>query len=219
MSKLLVQHTFHAVSGLPEDDVVNTFHFNTPDAAQLQNDANEAANAVDHFFWDGAAPVLQLISSAYAFAGDVAHRTIKVYNLDDPVPRVPLLDTNLDVNFLSAQGDNAPSEAAICLSFQADKLSGVPQARRRGRVFIGPIRRNAITAGNGVSPRPAAAAINSIKTAAAVMLASSNASARVHWAVHSSYGTTALVTNGWVDDALDTQRRRGVKPTARTLFP
>lgn len=218
MAKILVQWTIHARSGLASDDAVNTWHFNTPDSSAIETDAAEAANMIYNFYTVGAAPVLQLFSSAYAFAGDVAHQTIKTYNLDDAIPRVPITDSDVNVNFLSATGDNLPSEAAICLSFQGTRLSGVPQARRRGRVFLGPLRANTATTGGTVSPRPAAAAIGSIITAATALKAASDASARVHWAVHSSYGTSCLVDNGWVDDALDTQRRRGVAPTTRTVF-
>lgn len=139
----------------------------------------------------------------------------KLYDRSDPQPRYPASEGTF--NFPTAPaGAPAPPELAIVISFQALKTSGIPQARRRGRIYFGP---NDITTidGNG---RPTSAATTFLAGAADDILTASNAAATWTWTVHSTVsGTDAPVNNGWVDDEFDIQRRRGRVPTSRTVFP
>jgi hypothetical protein len=108
-----------------------------------------------------------------------------------------------------------PPEVAICLSYQAAKISGVPQARRRGRVFIGPLNTSAM----GTDGRPATAFINALVGAADALKDPAGAP-DWDWSTWSSFDPTVstVIDNGWVDNEFDTQRRRGRKYTTRTTF-
>lgn len=135
------------------------------------------------------------------------------YNKADSTPRAPVL-----TNFynLAPTGTTAlPPEVSLCLSFQAAKASGLPQARRRGRIYLPYMDE----ANNDSSGRPSTAMVNGIVAAATTLLAASDAATGWGWAVYSTVtGTPAAITDGWVDNEWDTQRRRGRPATTRTTF-
>lgn len=108
-----------------------------------------------------------------------------------------------------------PTEVAMVLSFQGVKAAGFPQGRRRGRIFIGPLGSGV----NGTDGRPTPTARTAIANAAATLKTDLAAPGGQHWAVWSSVdGQSVEIDNGWVDNAFDTQRRRGVQVTARTTW-
>lgn len=139
----------------------------------------------------------------------------KIYDMEDPEPRAPVSEGTwaLSANPTAAP---LPPEVALCLSFQAPKLSGFPQSRRRGRVYIGPLSVNALDS----SGRPSSAFVTALSGVGDGIIVASGATSW-NWAVHSSFSeTTGLpVDNGWVDNEFDTQRRRGREWTSRTVFP
>jgi hypothetical protein len=94
-------------------------------------------------------------------------------------------------------------------------VSGISQARRRGRVFLGPLGNNAVSSTTG---RVASGAYTAIQTAAATLLGGSGIGdwTWIIWSKASS--SQVVVDNGWIDDAPDVQRRRGVDPSTRVLF-
>jgi hypothetical protein len=141
----------------------------------------------------------------------------KFYDREDPMPRAPVLSYtwNLAVAPTSAP---LPPEVSLCCSFQGEPLSGTPQSRRRGRNYLPFVDISGIdTAG-----RPSATAIAAAVAWGQSLLDYSDATANVTWVVASSYGVPGefdtVVTNGWVDNEFDTQRRRGRDATARTTF-
>ncbi len=138
----------------------------------------------------------------------------KLYDLADPEPRAPVSEGLL--SFTSAPaGAPAPPEVCLCLSYQAARISGEPQARRRGRVYIGPITVNSVA----TTGRPSSTMITAWETAGQDLLDLSNAASDWTWGQYSTVTTgLAPVDNGWVDDEFDTQRRRGRVMTARTVF-
>jgi hypothetical protein len=102
------------------------------------------------------------------------------------------------------------------LSFQGAPESGVSQARKRGRVFIGPLRSSLI----GADGRPSPATVSLFAAEGEDLLDASNAATTWSWTVHSATtGDNSVVTNGWCDNEFDTQRRRGRIATSRTVFP
>ena len=139
----------------------------------------------------------------------------KIYDTADPEPRAPILEGSW--NFSAAIVNNPmPPEVAICLSFQGSKISGQPQSRRRGRVYLPFIQ----LSGGGADGRPTAGVVTAAVNAGASLLAASVAATTWSWVVASSYTPAdgAIVQNGWVDNEWDTQRRRGRVSTARTTF-
>lgn len=138
----------------------------------------------------------------------------KLYDLTDPEPRAPVQEGTWSLASAPA-GTALPPEVSLCLSYQAPKISGVPQARRRGRIYLGPFNTASSSAG-----RPSATLITQTIALGQKVLDDGVASAGDwNWAVYSSIlGGTADVTNGWVDNEFDTQRRRGRVATTRTVF-
>lgn len=193
-------------SGLPEDAAQNVWHFNA--ATDSTAEADDIAAALKAFY-DG-------IDSFLSTTINAAATTVTFYDLSDPVPRVPYHEVNIGQDMIT--GTTAlPDEVALVMSFHAAPLSGVAPARRRGRVFIGPLAQAAAGAG-AAGNRPAAAFITAVDNAGTALKVESDNSVWA-WAVYSRVlNTAADVVNGWVDDAFDTQRRRGVQPLARTLF-
>jgi hypothetical protein len=141
---------------------------------------------------------------------------IKVYDMGDPVPRQPLTVFPMVTFPVAPAQTGFPDEVALVLSFQGAKVSGVPQARRRNRVYFGPVTTaSAVVTSN--ENRPSAGIIDDLIKAADEKLAI--ATLGVEWIVRSeTTGVVTPVTDGWVDNSWDTQRRRGTAPSARTVF-
>jgi len=201
MALYRVQCRLPATSGVVNDLAMNTWHF-------IADDLTALALAVTSLgtFYDG-------IDVIYPGTVDVANATYTAYDLDDEMPRAPVLEGTL--GSMSSTGNPYPTEMAICLSFQAPRQSGVAQARRRGRVFLGPLD----TGAGDSSGRPATSYITAIHDAADGLLTASDSASTWSWAVYSpTAGVAITVTNGWVDNAFDVQRRRGVDPTSRQTF-
>jgi hypothetical protein len=106
----------------------------------------------------------------------------------------------------------------LCLSFQAVKVSGQTQARRRGRVYIGGLG-IVTTAGTTNSfPVPTGQVVTNLVNAAQ-NLGNDAPDANWSWVVYSRANDIVVnVDNGWVDNAFDTQRRRGNAPSQRETF-
>lgn len=123
---------------------------------------------------------------------------------------------------MSSPSPSMPSEVAVVLSFHGDLTGALvevgntrPRARRHGRVFLGPLNKNAVEEGLLSVVRPAVAFRTAVIDAAEVLAES----AGPVWSVWSrTDGVIREVRGGWVDDAFDTQRRRGVAPTLRGTF-
>ena len=196
-------------TGLPEDVSVNTFHF-------LTLGAPEGAAGIDDIF----AKLKAFYTSIQNLLGAVVAPPMlfKAYNLSDAPPRAPLAETTHPI---TPNTSSLVEEVAVCLSYHGPKASGLAQARRRGRIFIGPLAGSAgVTVANRVRFDSSFSTI--LKNAGAALRDASNAATEWKWVVYSPTTTlgaqTTNVTGGWVDDAFDTQRRRGPAPTGRMLF-
>lgn len=243
MALYTVQNILHANTGLPADDVVNTFSFETNEGAASTSVAaalngHVAASYVIPSgttiggYGAGVAPVGQWLAH-YLRTG--ATPTVKAYDAD--APGSPLatstwaggITTGLDSNSL-------PAEVALCLSFQglplaateapddadADSAPERPQSRRRGRVYIGPL---SPSCAGGNPSRPQSGVINSLLKMAKFLrnpTSGTLTAVNAEWGVISRAGVGGLgftsVDQAWVDDEFDTQRRRGLKATSRTTL-
>ena len=122
----------------------------------------------------------------------------------------------------AAGSQDLPAEVAVCASFRAsyaglaeESGSTRPRARRRGRVYLGPVMTNilGVTAGEthvGASfPTVVVAAMEALRTDTATS-----------WGVWSrADAATSPVVAEWCDDAFDTIRKRGPKATTRISAP
>lgn len=189
-------------SGNPDDKATNVWYFIADDLTAL----NLALTQLTTFY----AGIDNVLSALIATTG---HR-VRCYDMSDIEPRAPVVDQGLGT--LSLGTGSAPTEVAFCISFQAPRQSGQSQARRRGRLYLGPLQNSFVTTSNGT---PAAASYNQINTPLQNLLDASQAATTWAWAVYSPTNQVAIeVTEAWYDNAFDTQRRRGVTATSRTTF-
>lgn len=202
-------------SGLAEDRVVWTFHFDVVGNPPTAPEAAFIFDALDDFVTTtppGASDSLQSLLSPVLTGTYV----MKLYSMADPSPRVPRFMRTSSATL--APSDALPSEVALCLSHQAVAIPGQPQAERRGRCYLGPFR-DIVLAG-GVVDRPANATLDIVEGIGQALLDATQAPGSLAtWVVNAaSNNTTYPVDNGWVDNAFDTQRRRGQKASSRRTF-
>lgn len=206
------QVVLQSATGLPKDNVSNTFHFDTASVASSVLDS-VTDNLITFYNANTTA-----FSVGYYISGAISRNSgvsyIKLYNLDDAEPRVPLRTTGFT---LVAPGSTTqmPGQVALCLSFQAARVSGGAQARRRGRIYLGPL--SAAAQGSGVNAdRPATGIITTLLDAGETLYDNSLADNTL-WTIYSPTGDTNVgVNNLWVDDRFDTQRRRLESASIRT---
>lgn len=195
--------TLNMVSGVAEDKSVNVWHF--------VSDKVPATNAA----------ILTALQAFYnqfntKMSGVVAQtgHTVAMYDLADPQPRAPFYTNTFGLTS-APTGSSLPQEVALCVSYQGNRVSGQPQSRRRGRMYFGPWNSTQLSSDG----RPVIALQTSLVTAATAMLTASNAAAEWTWALWSDTDQTMVtITNGWVDNSFDTQRRRGLAPSTRTTW-
>lgn len=212
------QVTIPRATGVPEDAITNTWHFDGDDVNETDAAYHSAVMSGLTTFYNSIDQFLSGMASPTA--------TVKIYDMRDATPRVPEFTGTIALTL--GTGLWMPAEVAICLSFQAAAASGVNQARRRGRIYLGPIDHDATYTQNLGDVRPTSTCRDAIAAAADTLHngIALPVTGQVKWAVYSP--TTDVtdtidnafndVDNGWVDNAYDTQRRRGVAPTLRSLF-
>lgn len=204
-------------TNMPSDVVTNDWHMSWPLGSPADGDFENARDRLVTFY-----------DEVYAIgAGDdlmapwmlPAAATLKVYNIQDPIPRAPVYLSAAPLADSRAASAVTALETAICLSFQGDPLSGVPQARRRGRVFLGGFAGVVAAGDDNQFPVVDPIIVTGIADAASTLAGGLTTDGWV-WVVYSRVNLSgAPVTNGWVDNALDTQRRREVGATSRVVFP
>ena len=211
MATIRVMFVGHGPSTLPEDRVINTFHFLSGGA--YANDVTSALAKVATFYTGLGSGQTNHISS-YLSPWVQRDAELRAYDLSTAPPRVPTVNSLTLSAALAAGG--VVEECALCLSYH-----GAPpiSPRRRGRIYIGPLCLNSdtIVAATSTNPsRPAATIVADLVTAAATLATDTG----VNWVIRSKLPSENLVaiTAGYVDNAFDTQRRRGPKTTARTQW-
>lgn len=204
-------------SGLPEDVTVNTFHFTTSSDPPSSGQLDEIDTNLIAFYNTSSGVAGDQLSG---FLGNLVSRvadacTIKTYDLSDPEPRTPLRTTTWTLGAADS-ASTMPTEVALCLSFAGAPVSGVPPARQRGRVYLGPWNTNMVA----TTGRPPSQLTASVSAAGNFLHDTLNVGVtEVRWAIWSpTMGDTVEVTNGWCDDEWDTMRSRGRRRTTRTTF-
>lgn len=154
MSRLLAQVAIPYTSGVPEDVSVNTWAFDTGAGGVSVPSISAIISGLVGFYDEVDEIYSEIIGSDYQ---------IKLYDIDEPEPRTPL--SVVETAWPDAGSNPLPEEVACCLSFRGLYASGSPPARRRGRVYIGPL---GTTAAGELSGRSAPAAIVETVLAAGV---------------------------------------------------
>jgi hypothetical protein len=139
----IIQVRLQARSLVPADDSVNVFH-TTGDPSEGDDAVDLAAAIVSLYQALGStSPTPQIFGQQGNGNGEV-----RVYNFDDPQPRVPLHMADFTYN---AGGGSIPTQVAAAVSYRGDLVPGINRARRRGRTFLPWINQTALEL---VSNRP-----------------------------------------------------------------
>lgn len=203
----------HYYTNLPADVAVNNLYFSsgspTPATAEMDR-------------------ILTVINSAWGALEDfragilkaTAGMTVKIYDVTAPPHSSPLRIGGPYNMGAPESPTNMPLEVAGVISFQGAVTAGTNPARRRGRNYIGPLNTAALDAGSASTmPKLTTGFIAGLLDYAEQLEAVNIGAGACTWCVYSKTDNAMVpVTNGWVDDAFDTQRRRGNDTTARTLF-
>jgi len=211
MTVIRAQVVFPFFTNLPTDVSTNTLWFDGP--GDLEDAVALLRDPVGEFF-------TTIYGSTAASYINWTQASVRWYDMGQPTPRVPIVDPlQWDPSPSTAVNTVVPTEVAIVMSFQGDLVPGQPQARRRGRIYIGGLVESDLLASLADQfPRIAAATITQCNNAAAA-LRTASASASHPWVVRSqTQNTSAVVTNGWCDNSPDTQRRRSVDAQSRTTW-
>jgi hypothetical protein len=225
MTSLRVQHCFQGPSGEAKDTYCNTFHMTTPDGAPATGLYTGISTAIKAFYTHLTAPTNSMMSTVVNNAG----ASVKIYDLADPPIRIAVHEEFYTPAFTSGGSFNMPNEVAICLSYNAEPQAGAVRARNRGRIYLGPLNVNALgTVTAGTEPVVSSTLRTAILSAGNTLY-SALFSLNAIWSIYSAATFAAGVTGDnhdlamfpifdlTVDNAFDTQRRRGTLPSAKTV--
>jgi len=220
----LAQVILQYKSNLPKDVTVNDFVFGeaTPGSfLGVDTDIMAFYNTIQ----GGTYSIAQLLGAQIDRNANASK--IKYYDLtghlDGSPHGSPVYEKTWQLAAEHASGEpSLPEEVAICASFYGS-LAGLseevgatrPKQRHRGRVFLGPVNNLTMTYDSTTQRRSVHPTAQTVIRSACLALA---ASTHV-WSVWSrKNGATYPVTGGFIDDAFDTQRRRGTKATGRNVW-
>lgn len=204
------QWTWEAYSQRPEDAVTNTWHFEN---SSPYEDIDNVRDMLYDFYNVQAPNAPSIISDFYSGLSLTGAWSLKAYALEDDKPRAPVKTWTGNQEF--GQSAILPTEVALVFSFQAAQESGLTQRRRRNRVYLGPFKADS----NDADGRPESDLVATMLFAGTELMKASANSFRWDWHVYSpTQDAHYPVDNGWVDNAWDTQRRRGVIYTQRGSF-
>lgn len=241
----LVRAVMEASTGLPTDRVVNDFAFTFP-GIPVGGDLDLVVGAVDNFYNDGATGPDRLSWYLSAWISRAATHHLEFYNIvDGPLgspfhirPWLGPANPGFTPSFF-------PPECAAVLSFHADMVDVAefgppeaipstdaaidqgapathvgtprPKARRRGRLYVGPLNNGAFNEDQPACPLAPAFTLALRRAGSELKVALGTGGNG--WGVWSRRDKVVRrVTGGWTDDAPDIQRRRGITPTTRALW-
>lgn len=228
ITEVHTQVILHKKSSIPADIVVNSWNWRCGVSGSAGDDPNatvltDIASRISTFYGDIAA---FLGSSIKTGTGAVELRHYNVHDhLDGSLVGPPFAT---DAFNLIAVGTNSlPDELSIVVSYQAG-VSGIPEfgpgratrprARRRGRLFLGPIAQGSLSEDSTTHEVFVSSTYrSSIATSAGTALkGTTNGTTSAVWSRTDAEMHDVLT--GWVDNAFDIQRRRGQLSTARSTF-
>lgn len=202
-----VQVRLIAVSAKTEDDVVNTWHFQGVTSPMPTGTSDLIRDALKTFY-SSAAPGIPN-------DWDSSHVSMKFYDLADPKPRAPfrVYDVALTASFASTS-KNTPRQVATVMSSAATPVSGVPMARKRGRIYL-----PCLTDSNYVTGLIPSATVDAFAGYLNTLRSTSSIATDWKWVVRSSLAGSSPVVQVWVDNSPDVIRRRKRDSTYRKTLP
>lgn len=233
-------------SGLPKDRFVNTFHISTPGAVSVA-DAEALAEKVRDFYTVDVAPATEAVSDQFSDVVRLAGHEVRVYPIDEATGvnlsgdgEPPIWTEVFDHLSRAAKGSRTgyPSEVAACLSYKNTTAGAIPVARRRGRIYLGPLAMLLGEEGTNQIPR-IPLVWRDFFIDAAQRLATALDGLGFSWGVYSRPyegrepivrpgrptlpaiaarpGNFLVIDSFWMDDAFDIQRRRGEAASTRSI--
>lgn len=224
MANLIAQHRFYYASNRTTDCSVNTFHFSADDELPIVSAANVVVARIKEFFSENHSGANSSVGARLtAWRRTLPFSSeIRVYDMADPTPRVPLVVEAYDPPGGGGAVPSLPTEVAVCLSYVAQRQSGVPVGRSRGRLYIGPFKRDALDGGTNVlAPQVNSGAMLALADAGNTLKEyGDDPEEPVVWCLYSSTDNSMRrIIGGWVDNEFDTMRSRGIAYTNRLEWP
>lgn len=239
MRTLLVEAVLPHKSGITRDAVVNTFVVETPDTwVGDSTDLGDVTIPIAQFYaWTGPSgnTLGYYLSNELSRTADAV--TLNVYDISthlDGSPHGPPIAIDHQTLPNAASVQNLPGEVAVVLTTRAegweeavveradadipaDAKRDRPKQRHSGRLFLGPFCISALDV--DAAPLYISRPINTLRHTifeAAGQVFDNLAAGGIGWMVWSRKDqVTRNITAFQVDDAWDTQRRRGVRPSFR----
>ncbi len=217
---VIVDTVFQRTTALAKDLVVVSMHFKKKTASTFADAATELGTLLISFWndvpTDGTQRVGEYLSSAISRSSGATK--INCYDGSiAPGSRTPATTAFTLVGF--GDGQPLPSEVALCLS-QRSFFVLFPFKNQRGRQYIGPLNKLAVQSSQVDGDcRPTSTIIGDL-TKAAVTLAQDVADSThiESWCIYSGKLNVLFpAQEAFVDNAFDTQRRRGAAATLRTV--
>lgn len=221
---------FPRVSGVPADTVDHDWYFlwNTA-GSPILSDLVPVVDALTAFYNTASS------DSGFSVGHYMSEELERSNDADVALYRVPAVagplgaPTTMGTVLFSAAvaGTPFPSEVAVCMSYRSLYDSDVeflpgerPRATHRGRVYIGPLQSVSTELANH-EVTPSSAFINDVVENAVHFMSNGDAESPLNgtdwvWVQFSIKEWRSLpVAQVWVDDAFDTQRRRGRQAQTR----
>jgi hypothetical protein len=225
MAGFAVQHSMQDESNLSADRYVNTFyasHTGVTTPAYLQALRNAVIKFYTYNIAGGA------LDTYFSPTVNGNNSTLKIYDLDTLPPRAPIHQYSFKKVVTAAGQGVYPAEVALAITLRAAPVAGIKAARLRGRLYIGPLRQPAGVSAGTAGDRPTAAMMTDFTTAVQGLvndLAALNPITRlqvysptIRGSAPTSAGAMHQVVEASVDNAWDTQHRRGRAGTTRTTL-
>lgn len=225
------------LSGLPSDVVEMTANVGTAGAGFSVPNIASYVTAFRDFFNNAYAGMTDQLANyiAESVSRSASACQILAYETDDLSGATPLGSPVGMLSFTMGNagvGKSLPQEVSVVISYNGDltdvpisapnptppPLTIRPAQRRRGRIFLGPLQDISGEDASGEF-RPTGLFLLDVALAFEGMATDINAIAGDDLAVWSKADAAFYpVVGGYIDNAWDTQRRRGLEATSRTTF-
>lgn len=202
-------------TNLPRDVAQTTWAFRTED---LETETLLGiGDAMIEFFNANVASTSRSVGFFHSALIDRPRCTVSLYDISETPMGPPISIRTFPLSGPGSQ-TQMPLEVALCNSFQGDPIGSMSQRRRRGRTYMGPLNIEAQRSGSGL-PRPSDLFMDTLQGASFRLMESAREIDGVEWCVWSrSSDILVPITNGWINNEWDTQRRREGPETARVIW-